>query len=73
MFLLRRCVGVAPPAAAAPLSAQEVLKREVGYAAVDRHVRSGMVVGLGTGSTAYFAVERRTHRTAPAQSSQSPV
>lgn len=31
---------------------------QVGYKAVDDHVRSGMVVGLGTGSTAYFAVER---------------
>ena len=30
----------------------------VGYKAVDDYVRSGMVVGLGTGSTAYFAVER---------------
>lgn len=28
------------------------------YKAVDDHVRSGMVVGLGTGSTAFFAVER---------------
>ena len=33
-------------------------KRLAGYKAVDDHVRSGMVVGLGTGSTAYFAVER---------------
>ena len=30
----------------------------VGYKAVDDYVRSGMVVGLGTGSTAFFAVER---------------
>lgn len=30
----------------------------MGYKAVDDHVRSGMVVGLGTGSTAYYAVER---------------
>ena len=30
----------------------------VGYKAVDDYVTSGMVVGLGTGSTAYFAVER---------------
>lgn len=30
----------------------------VGYKAVDDYVKSGMVVGLGTGSTAYFAVER---------------
>ena len=34
------------------------LKKMVGYKAVDDYVRSGMVVGLGTGSTAYFAVER---------------
>lgn len=31
---------------------------QVGYKAVDDYVRSGMVVGLGTGSTAYYAVER---------------
>merc|ERR1719469_1546729 len=30
----------------------------VGYKAVDDYVKSDMVVGLGTGSTAYFAVER---------------
>ncbi|GJQ08378.1 hypothetical protein GpartN1_g169.t1 [Galdieria partita] len=36
----------------------EELKKAVGYKAVDDHVRSGMVVGLGTGSTAYYAVER---------------
>jgi len=34
------------------------LKRQTGYRAVDDYVKSGMVVGLGTGSTAYFAVER---------------
>jgi ribose 5-phosphate isomerase A len=34
------------------------LKKAVGYKAVDDFVKSGMVVGLGTGSTAYFAVER---------------
>jgi len=34
------------------------LKKQAGYRAVDDHVRSGMKVGLGTGSTAYFAVER---------------
>lgn len=31
---------------------------QVGYKAVDDYVKSGMVVGLGTGSTAYYAVER---------------
>lgn len=37
---------------------QDELKKMVGYKAVDDYVKSGMVVGLGTGSTAYFAVER---------------
>lgn len=36
----------------------EQLKQQTGYKAVDDYVTSGMVVGLGTGSTAYFAVER---------------
>mmetsp|Transcript_13986 Transcript_13986/g.30709 ORF Transcript_13986/g.30709 Transcript_13986/m.30709 type:complete len:257 (+) Transcript_13986:39-809(+) len=43
---------------AAPSLTQDELKKMVGYKAVDDYVRSGMVVGLGTGSTAYFAVER---------------
>ncbi|MDQ2671325.1 MAG: ribose 5-phosphate isomerase A, partial [Actinomycetota bacterium] len=33
-------------------------KREAANAAVKRYVESGMVVGLGTGSTATFAVRR---------------
>ena len=37
---------------------QDELKKMVGYKSVDDYVESGMVVGLGTGSTAYFAVER---------------
>lgn len=37
---------------------QDELKKLVGYKAVDDYVKSGMVIGLGTGSTAYFAVER---------------
>ena len=37
---------------------QVELKRMAGYKAVDDFVMSGMVVGLGTGSTAAFAVER---------------
>jgi ribose 5-phosphate isomerase A len=37
---------------------QDELKKMVGYQAVDDYVRSGMKVGLGTGSTAAFAVER---------------
>ena len=34
------------------------LKRSAASAAVDRYVESGMVVGLGTGTTATFAVRR---------------
>jgi len=37
---------------------QDELKKMVGYKAVDDYVKSGMVVGLGTGSTAFYAVER---------------
>jgi ribose 5-phosphate isomerase A len=37
---------------------QDELKKEVGYKAVDDYVRSDTVIGLGTGSTAAFAVER---------------
>lgn len=37
---------------------QDELKKQVGYKAVDDYVKSGQVIGLGTGSTAYFAVER---------------
>ena len=59
-------VGQLPVAAARSLSAasnlkmatQDELKKQVGYKAVDDYVESGMIVGLGTGSTAAFAVER---------------
>ena len=40
------------------MASQDELKQMTGYKSVDDHVESGMVVGLGTGSTAYFAVER---------------
>jgi len=40
------------------MATQDELKKQVGYKAVDDYVKSGMVIGLGTGSTAYFAVER---------------
>jgi ribose 5-phosphate isomerase A len=39
------------------LSSDE-FKRQAANAAVERYVESGMVVGLGTGSTATFAVQR---------------
>nr|CBX25073.1 ribose-5-phosphate isomerase [Polytomella sp. Pringsheim 198.80] len=41
----------------ATLSRQDELKKQAAWKAVE-YVKSGMVVGLGTGSTAYFAVER---------------
>lgn len=34
------------------------MKKQTGYKAIDDYVKSGMVVGLGTGSTAYYSVER---------------
>lgn len=45
-------------AATEELTGIDKAKQLAGYKAVDDHVTSGMVVGLGTGSTAYFAVER---------------
>lgn len=36
----------------------DALKRDAAYAAVDRFVKSGMVVGLGTGTTASWVVRR---------------
>jgi ribose 5-phosphate isomerase A len=36
----------------------ESLKRDAAYAAVDRYVESGMIVGLGSGTTAAFVVAR---------------
>ncbi|KAL7470102.1 hypothetical protein ACHAXS_010339 [Conticribra weissflogii] len=40
------------------MASQDELKKQTGYKAIDDYVTSGMKVGLGTGSTAYFAVER---------------
>lgn len=40
------------------MASQDELKKQAGYKAVDDYVQSGTVIGLGTGSTAYFAVER---------------
>ncbi|GER32813.1 ribose 5-phosphate isomerase family protein [Striga asiatica] len=47
----------APPRPMAPLLTQDDLKRIAAYKAVE-HVKSGMVIGLGTGSTARHAVDR---------------
>jgi len=47
-----------PTVAVAAMPSQDELKKQVGYQAIDDYVTSGMKVGLGTGSTAAFAVER---------------
>jgi ribose 5-phosphate isomerase A len=41
---------------------KEAAKRLVGFAAVDRYVQDGMCVGLGTGTTAYWAIKRTGER-----------
>jgi ribose 5-phosphate isomerase A len=46
------------------MTPQDERKREVGFAAVDRYVRDGTCVGLGTGSTARWAVARVGERVA---------
>jgi ribose 5-phosphate isomerase A len=43
---------------------EDPAKRAAGYAAVDQYVRDGMCVGLGTGSTAYWAIRRVGQRIA---------
>jgi ribose 5-phosphate isomerase A len=40
------------------LDARTAAKREAGHAAADRYVRPGMRIGLGTGSTAIWAIRR---------------
>lgn len=40
------------------LNDEERAKREAGYRAVDAYVTTDTCIGLGTGSTAFFAVER---------------
>jgi ribose 5-phosphate isomerase A len=52
---------------------KEAAKRLVGYAAVDRYVRSGMCVGLGTGTTAYWAIKRTGERIAAGEQLEAVV
>ena len=54
----RTAANLAAGASRAELTGIDKAKQAAGYKSVDDHVTSGMVVGLGTGSTAYFAVER---------------
>jgi ribose 5-phosphate isomerase A len=46
------------------MTADEERKRAVGFAAVDRYVRPGTCIGLGTGSTARWAIARVGERVA---------
>lgn len=52
------------PAGSNSTDPKEAAKRLVGFAAVDRFVEPGMCVGLGTGSTAYWAIKRTGERVA---------
>jgi ribose 5-phosphate isomerase A len=52
---------------------KEAAKRLVGYAAVDRYVESGMCIGLGTGTTAYWAVKRTGERIAAGEKIEAVV
>lgn len=52
---------------------KEAAKRLVGTAAVDRFVRDGMCVGLGTGSTAYWAIARTGERVAAGERLEAVV
>jgi ribose 5-phosphate isomerase A len=52
---------------------KEAAKRLVGTAAVDRFVRDGMCVGLGTGSTAYWAIKRTGERVAAGERLEAVV
>merc|ERR1719453_2676240 len=59
LWVLRAPIrSVSGRSAPAIMATQDELKKQVGYKAIDDYVTSGMVVGLGTGSTAAFAVER---------------
>ncbi|MHA1519855.1 MAG: ribose 5-phosphate isomerase A [Promethearchaeota archaeon] len=44
------------------LSEIEQAKRKAGYAAVDEFIQDGMVVGIGSGSTVVYAVDRLVER-----------
>lgn len=40
----------------------DLAKKKAGYAAIDNHVKDGMVLGIGSGSTVVFAVNRLVER-----------
>ncbi len=47
---------------------QDALKKAAGEAAVERFVRDGACIGLGTGTTAYYAIRRVGERVAAGES-----
>jgi len=47
---------------------QDAFKRAAGEAAVERYVRDGTCIGLGTGTTAYYAIRRVGERIAAGES-----
>jgi ribose 5-phosphate isomerase A len=50
------------------MTPQDALKRAAGEAAVERFVRDGTCIGLGTGTTAYYAIRRVGERVAAGES-----
>ena len=54
-------------------SSNDAGKRAAGYAAVDRFVQDGTCIGLGTGTTAYFAIERVGQRVAAGERIEAVV
>jgi ribose 5-phosphate isomerase A len=50
------------------IAAQDALKKAAGEAAVERFVRAGSCIGLGTGTTAYYAIRRVGERIAAGES-----
>jgi len=52
---------------------KEAAKQLVGFAAVDRFVKDGMCVGLGTGTTAYWAIKRTGERVAAGEKLEAIV
>ncbi len=65
-FSKNGCGGVAAAGAEGAIVTQDadIGKQAAGYAAVDRFVRDGACIGLGTGTTAYWAIERVGRRVA---------
>ncbi|KAH0999772.1 hypothetical protein HUJ04_013546 [Dendroctonus ponderosae] len=48
----------------ASMTSLEAAKRLAAYQAVDQHIKSGYIVGIGSGSTVIYAVERLAQRVA---------